>query len=435
MRETRQKLGEYDLLVIGVSHRETPIERLEKVSFDETRHELGLRDLCTRPHVASGMILSTCNRVEVYAIGSQPGLQESCEAFFQHWCVGNDATIDTHRYLKTGREALAHLFNVAASVDSLVPGEAQILGQVKEAYEKLCTLKRSHPVMDRLVRKTISVAKRVRTDTGIAAQAVSIASCAVDLARRIFSDLRQKKVLLIGAGEMGELTAQHLVGRGIAEVIVCNRSYENALELVKKFSATSIPFESMYEYMKSVDIVVVSTGARDHVIEAKRLQRIMSERMNRQLFIIDIAMPRNVDPKVNDLDNVYLYNIEDLKAVVHENLEGRRREMARAAEIVAFEIDNCLDVFEKRRYDALIAEVRAFFEATVRAEIRRAHANASDADDEKLVQALTDKLMQQPLRSLQEEGAEEAAAALRRFIAAPADGDEHGTSANRQPRQ
>ena len=288
-----------------------------------------------RPYEA--LILSTCNRVEFLAVGAGD-IQGSVMAA---WAAARHRTVaelEPYVYVYEGTEAIRHLFSVASSLDSMVLGEPQILGQLKDAYRKARLAGASKTIVNRLLHKSFSVAKRVRTETGVASSAVSISYAAVELAKRIFADMGQYRAMLIGAGEMAELAATHLIQAGIRDILVCNRTFERAVDLARQFKGEPIHFEHLTDRLAEVDIIISSTGAPDPVIRADDVRQVLKRRRYSPMFFIDIAVPRDVEPAVNNFDNVYVYDIDDLKEVVEENLAHRRDEARQAVAIVEEEV-------------------------------------------------------------------------------------------------
>jgi glutamyl-tRNA reductase len=280
------------------------------------------------------MILSTCNRVEILVAACGTDVPEY---LFSCWAAARGERPDAlapYAYMHTGSQAVRHLFTVAASLDSMVLGEPQILGQLKDAYRASLDKHQAKVILNRLLHKAFSVAKRVRTETGVASSAVSISYAAVELAKRIFDDMGSIQAMLIGAGEMAELAATNLVNAGIAAIRVTNRTHERAVQLAALYKGDAIPFEERYKHLVDVDIVISSTGSHEPIIHAHEMRNVMRKRKNRPMFFIDIAVPRDVDPEVNSLDNIYLYDIDDLKEVVEENMAHRREEAERALDIV-----------------------------------------------------------------------------------------------------
>ncbi len=329
-----------ELIVLGINHKTAPIEIRECLAFKSEDLETALAGAHALPSVKENMILSTCNRVEIYAVSreDQAGIGEIKDFLSRFHHLPLEKFGDCI-YLLTGNEAVRHVFRVASSLDSLVVGEPQILGQIKSAYETAVRCQTSGVILHRLLHGAFHVAKRVRTETGIGNSAVSVSSVAVDLARKIFENLEERTVLLIGAGEMCELAAQHLVSGGVGRVLVANRTFERACSLAQKFQGEAIPFEQFQEGLKKADIVISATDSRQVLLEKDSMAGIMKERRYRPVFFIDIADPRNIDPRVNDIENVYLYNIDHLQKVAHDHLRDREKEARKAEDIVAEEVD------------------------------------------------------------------------------------------------
>jgi glutamyl-tRNA reductase len=321
--------------VVGLSHKTAPVEIREKVAFPEKIQEEALRKLLEADGMAEAMILSTCNRVEIYAVGRDA---DTCTAgladFMAAWNGFPVETLAPHLYRLCGDDAIRHIMRVSASLDSMILGEPQILGQLKEAYDRALGHGCTGRILNELMKKTFSVAKAVRTDTGIARSAVSISFAAVELARKIFDDLSGKSVMVIGAGEMAELAVKHLISQGVTEVMVVNRTFDKAVELATAFNGSAIKFEDLAEHLVSSDIVIGSTGAPHYVVTPEIMRKVIHQRKNKPVFLIDISVPRNIDPKVNDLENVYLYDIDDLQSVVEANIKERRKEADKAAAMV-----------------------------------------------------------------------------------------------------
>jgi glutamyl-tRNA reductase len=242
--------------------------------------------------------------------------------------------ITPHLYFYTGQDAIRHVFRVASSLDSMIVGEPQILGQLKDAYRSAVENKTTGSILNRFLYKAFSVAKRVRTETGIASSAVSISFAAVELARKIFDNLDDKKILLIGAGEMAELLTRHLVSRMVKELFITNRTLEHALLLANEFSGKVLKFDELFDNLAQMDIIISSTDAPDLIITYEKIAKALRVRKNKPIFLIDIAVPRNIDPRINDLPNVYLYNIDDLDGIVEKNRRVREKEAKQAEGIV-----------------------------------------------------------------------------------------------------
>jgi glutamyl-tRNA reductase len=287
------------------------------------------------------MILSTCNRVEFLVIGDpqKNPIREVIE-FWGSTCSFAAENIKNHVYVYQGLEAIHHLFTVASSLDSMILGEPQILGQLKQSYRTAVKHGSAKVIVSRALHKAFSVAKRVRTETAIASNAVSISYAAVELAKHIFGDLSPQRAMLVGAGEMAELAATHLLRAGIQGITVANRTLCRGEELADKFNGAAVPFESLTDHLPDVDIIISSTGSQHTVISARDIKKVLKKRRHRPMFFIDIAVPRDIDPDVNSLDNVYLYDIDDLKEVVEENLAERKEEVCCLAQIPGPQTDH-----------------------------------------------------------------------------------------------
>jgi glutamyl-tRNA reductase len=325
------------IFVVGTSHHTAPLNCRERVSFSEHQFTDAYRFFREMRQNGEAVILSTCNRVEIYAATNN---KDGCALLFDF--LSDFHQIDPRQlgqftYSYQNLDAIRHLFNVVTSLDSMVVGEPQILGQVKAAYDQSLCAGASGDTLKRLFTKAIRVGKRVRTETNIGAGAVSISFVAVQLAKKIFQSLEDKTVVIIGAGEMSELTAQHLVENGVSKVIVANRTYEHAVKIAEKFSGTPLTYDADLKFLVDADIVITSTNASHHLIHRQALVEIMRKRKHRYMFLIDIAVPRDIDPEVAGVENAFLYNIDDLEAVVASNLKERGQEAEIAAQIVETE--------------------------------------------------------------------------------------------------
>jgi glutamyl-tRNA reductase len=327
------------ILNIGMNHETAPVEMRECLAGDPQGVARALSFMRTEASIREGLFLSTCNRVEALVTTEQADEATKGLIAMMHRIAGiPEPQLSKALYRYQGMDAVRHIFRVASSLDSMVVGEPQILGQVKEAYGEASRSRSSGVILNRLMHRSFHVAKRVRTETGICEAAVSIAYAAVELAKKIFHELAGKKVLLIGAGEMAELALRHLLRQGITEMAVANRTFERAVELARNFGASAVSFDEMDAELSSADIVITSTGATEPFITPERLRGIMRRRRNRALFFIDIAVPRNVQPEVNLLDNVYVYDIDDLQGVIRYNLTQRQQEALKAERIVEEEV-------------------------------------------------------------------------------------------------
>ena len=316
------------IVVVGLSHKTAPVEIREKLAVPESRMGEALSRLCSYQGVREGVLLSTCNRVEVYAVVDEieAGYGRIQDFMADAHLSLSSEQLNPHLYWHEGDRAISHLFRVASSLDSMIIGESQILGQIKDAFEIALTHKATGIILNKVMKKAISVAKRVRTETKISEMAVSVSYAAVELAKKIFSDLSEKTVLLVGAGEMAKLAAKHFIANGVRHVRVTTRNPQHALELANRFGGTAVAFEDFRDDMASADIVLVSTGAAHYLLSEDDVQHSVKQRMNRPMFLIDISVPRNIDPAVRHVDNAFLFDIDDLKTRVERNRGERLNE-------------------------------------------------------------------------------------------------------------
>lgn len=331
------------LLVTGVSHRTAPVEVRERLAFAETTVPHALRELLARDGISEAVVLSTCNRVEI-AVSASDATDPiaTVDAFlFESRGVTPEA-FGPSLYHHEGRDAIHHLFRVASSLDSMVIGEPQILGQLKAAYAYAKANDSLNGLLENVLARAFSVAKRVRAETGIGQMAVSVSYAAVELARKIFGTLAGRTVMVVGSGKMSELAARHLRRSGAAHIFVTNRTFDRAQELAELFQGTPIEYNRFLAILPEVDILIASSGAPHCILSKDEMQRVISARRNRPVFLIDIAVPRNIEPAVNEIDNVYLYDIDDLQEVVNANLRERIKEAERAEDLVAQEVERMM---------------------------------------------------------------------------------------------
>ena len=362
-----------EIVIVGLNHRSAPIEVRESVAFENAYLRDALARLRGYPSIHEGVILSTCNRVEVVAAASdkRSAFNEISGFLSEQKSDRGAAPIDDHVYSYHGAEAVRHVFRVAASLDSMVVGEPQILGQLKQYYDAAQQAGTVGTILHRLFHRSFSVAKRVRSETGIGSGAVSVSSVAVDLAKRIFDRFDDKTVMLIGAGKMGDLMARHLQSHGVRSLMVTNRTFERAVELAERIKGSPIRFEDYPKYLKMADLVIGCTGAADFLIDAHQVDRVLRERKYQAMFFIDIGDRRNFDPKINDLDNVYLYNIDDLKSVAAENLQERANEASKAEAIVSDEVESFLRWVGSLEQVPTITALRQRFDDIRRRELEK----------------------------------------------------------------
>jgi glutamyl-tRNA reductase len=398
-----------ELFVAGLSHKTAPIGVREKLVVEEDK----LRELIQAIHgngvLSELMILSTCNRVEVYGVAEVPGEARALafRRLSQHRGV-ELASLESYLYTKSELEAVHHCFRVASSLDSMILGEPQILGQFKDAFALAQSCQAVGPVLHALMSRAFAVAKKVRSETGIAHHAVSVSFAAVELARKIFGSLDGKAVLLIGAGKMGELAAKHLVGQGVFPLYVANRTWSGAQELARTLAGTAVPFEESRAILAQVDIVITSTGASEPIIRREDVQWALGARRSRPLFFIDIAVPRDVEPSVNDLDNAFCYDIDDLRQVVEANLRERLREAQKAEALVAREVEKWTARLHDLAVVPTIVSLREKLETIRQAEIAKTLARIPDAPPETraaieaVSQSIVNKILHGPIVKLRE---------------------------------
>jgi glutamyl-tRNA reductase len=382
-----------ELALIGVSHKTAPVEIRERLAFPSDKIRAALESLLARTHAAEAMILSTCNRVEIVAQGPDAKLVQ--DFICEYHQIPADA-ISKHLYSYKNADAIRHLFRVTASLDSMMLGEPQILGQVKEAYRLASAAGTIGSGLSPLLNRAFAVAKRVRSETGISQSAVSISYAAVELARKIFGDLSGKTVMIIGASKMGELAAKHLKRNGVASVLVTNRTFERAVEIAKMFEGAAIPFEHFIDHIDRADIVITSTGAPHFIITRPLAEQVIRNRRNNPVFFIDIAVPRDVDPAVNDIDNAFVYDIDDLQQVIDANMKERMKEAGRAEEIIDREVQAFCTRIQSREVAPTIVLLRDTLEKVRREEIERHRKLLRDmpADQQEATLAVIDQVTQ-----------------------------------------
>ena len=404
-----------EIIVVGLSHNTAPIEIREKLTFSDRQLREGLAHLLCYSGVREGLILSTCNRVEVYAVveHAQEGFQQLQQFLVNHGAgAGPELTaegITKSLYFYSDEDAIRHVLRVTSSLDSMMVGEPQILGQVKEAFEAALHQKATGVVLNKLFKKAISVAKRVRSETRIAENAVSISFAAVELAKKIFGGLEDEEVLLLGAGEMAELAVRHLQSAGIRNLMITTRTYHNAVELAKQFGGVPIHFEDFPRQLGTADIVLCSTDAAHPVIQYDHVAQAIQRRKNRPIFLIDISVPRNIDPQVHKIDNVYLYDIDDLQSVVDANLSERQREALHAEEIVDEEIGSVQRWLKSLEVVPTITALRKRADEIRTSELSRIRSKLAQLPPkerewvESLASSIVNKLLHHPLVVLKNE--------------------------------
>lgn len=392
------------ILLTGLNHKTAPVELRERLAIAPSDLAAETQALLSHPGIREGLILSTCNRVEVLVCheGDDPGVAQYLN---RHFSLG-EKTLEPHLYQYSDTEAVRHLFRVASSLDSMVVGEPQILGQVKESYSAARSVGAVGPALERLLQSAFTAAKKVRSETQIGASSVSIASVAVDLARKIFGSLEGKRVLLVGAGKMSELAARHLMQQGARSLLIANRTHERAVRMAQKFNGHVVRFEDLHARADEADILITSTGSPEFLIRTPHAQQYLQRRRNRPMFLIDIAVPRDVDPEINRLEGIFLYDIDDLQMVAASNLADRSSEAKQAETILEQEV-----VRYQQRVDALdvvpaLVDLQAAAEDMRQAELRRNHGRLKSLTPaqleiiESITRSLMNKFLHQPLQTL-----------------------------------
>ncbi len=399
------------LAVVGLNHRTGAVELRERVHFAPEAAREALRELRRRLPGAGAVILSTCNRVEIYAVhASAPDeLVGELKAFLAEWHELSAQDLEDSLYAYTEREAAGHLFRVSCGLDSLVLGEGQILGQVHDAFLLAQTEQAADKVISALFQRAFSVAKKVRTDTQISAGKVSIGSVAVDLAVSIFMDLSGKTVMIVGSGKMGELTLKSLVSRGAGKLLMVNRSLEKAVELAESYGGEPLSLEALPQALSRADIVITSTGASHYLLGPAHFEAALKQRGQAPVFVIDIAVPRNVDPSVNGVDNVYLYDVDDLKHVAEENQEARRKELDRCLAFVQDGVDQFWKWMRSLEAEPTIVSMSQELNAIRERELAKTLAAMPDLTDKQrqeiayLTRRIVNSILQRPMSQIKRE--------------------------------
>ena len=389
------------LIVLGLNHRTAPVDVRERFSIPKDAIRRGFQHLAEYAVLEEAVVLSTCNRSELYAVVSDKAdAGEAARQFFFD-LTGNDADIEAYLYEYEGEDCIRHLFRVASSLDSLVLGEGQILSQVKQAYALALEGNATSTILNTLFHRAMATGKRVRTETRIAWSAVSVSYAAVELAKDIFGTLKKSSVLIFGAGKMAELTAEHLVSHGVTKLYVANRHYDKAKDFAERFHGEAVPFEHALERAKDVDVVVTSTGAPHYVVKGWETRHLMTQRKGRPLVFIDIAVPRDVDPEVEEIKGVKLFNIDALEAVVDDHMEERRQEAVEAGRIVEEEIASIKKRFQYLSCRPLMALLSERCERIRCRELQRAHSKLPELSEEqqRAMEHMTKMIVRKILRT------------------------------------
>jgi glutamyl-tRNA reductase len=397
----------HDIVLLGINHNTAPVELRECIAFSESQTVDALKQFGQHQDIREILVFSTCNRVEfLFVTNQKPKAIEAAKAFIAEKKSIPQADFKDALYIYEGNEAVRHVFRVAASLDSMMVGEPQILGQVKEAYNLSVRNKKSSVILNRLLHRAFFVAKRVRTETGIGDHAVSISYAAIELGRKIFGQLDDKKVLLIGAGEMAELAVEHLIRHRVAEVMIANRTFERGVALAKKFKGKAIRFEEIPSNLEIIDIIISSTGSPEYVITRDHVKKVMRRRRSRPLFFIDIAVPRDIDPDINRMSNTYVYDIDDLKSVIEENINDRKKEALKGERIVDEAVIRFQEWYDSLEVVPTIVALRNRLDTMAQAEIEKTmqtlkHLNDNDRQALKvMVNAFINKILHNPTQML-----------------------------------
>lgn len=400
-----------DIIIIGLNHTTAPVELRECIAFTPEDTLVAFAQLKQEPSIDEVLVYSTCNRVEILLVtGNSPVAVEVTKRLIASIHQVPLEQFEKVLYQRENDDAVRHIFRVASSLDSMIIGEPQILGQIKSAYQTAREQKASALILNRLLHRAFFVAKKVRTETGIGDRAVSISYAAIELSKKIFDSLIKKKVLMIGAGEMAELAVEHLLRQKIGELYVANRTFERGVSLAEKFKGQAVRFEEIPHWLEQADIIISSTGSPELVIHRDQVKTAMRARRNRPLFLIDIAVPRDIDPEINRLDNAYVYDVDDLQNIIEENLEDRKREALKGERIVDEAVIRFRDWYDNLNVVPTIIDLRSKLRRIIENEIGRTLPNleqTSSTDQEalkKMIETMINKIMHDPTRLLKMEG-------------------------------
>jgi len=392
------------IFVIGLSHKTAPISIRDKVTINPENLVKILDGFKAHKNITESCVISTCNRTELYGtLDDNPANDMDLNQIFESMFSGLDIKLDEFLFFYTHDEAVKHLFEVSAGLDSMALGEPQIFGQVKDAYQAAAKNKNTSSLINRLFNKTFAVTKRIRTETRIGEGTTSVSFAAVELAQKIFGDLKPLKFLIIGAGDSGTLTARHFKDRGALNMLVANRTFERAENLAAHIQGSAIRFDEITSYLKQIDVVVSSTGADKSTINKDQIKKVMKERKNKPLFLIDLGAPRDIEPEVGSIYNVFLYNIDDLKVIVDANLENRKTEVIAAQRIIDDEVKNFFAWYSTIGIIPTIQKLQERFESIRREEIENNISKMNNSDPEQidlLTKSIIKKLLKEPILRL-----------------------------------
>ena len=399
-----------NIIVVGVNHKSAPIEIREKLAFSMRKLNESLKNLDRHPLISENIILSTCNRVEIYAkVEDIENGVISLKKFFADYHEIPMQELNQHFYTYINQETIEHLFSVSSSLDSMIVGEPQILGQVKDAYVAAKDQKATGIILSQLFERSFSVAKKVRSETAIAEKTVSVSYAAVELAKKIFDDLKDKVVLLVGAGEMSELAARHLLASGVNSILVSSRNFERAVGLARSLKGSAIRFENFADELIRTDIVISSTSAPNSIIRKDVVEKAIHKRKNKPMFFIDIAVPRDVEPEVNDIENIYLYNIDDLQKIVDSNKLEREKEAKKARALIKDEVVLFSEWLVSLKVAPTISSIREQAEKIRVSELEKTFFKLKDLTEtqrvtiENMTFSIINKILHKPTAKLREQ--------------------------------
>lgn len=432
------------LFLLGVSHRTAPVDLRERLDFSSRDVGAAVEALCARSSATETVVLSTCNRSELYVVGEEPSkVREELVHFLGDYHQVPAEDFVPHLFAREDAQAAHHLFRVAAGLDSLVVGEPQVLGQVKDAFTVASERHCAGPVLNRLFASSFAVGKRVRTETSLGEGAVSVSFAAVQLARKIFGKLDGRRVLVIGAGEMGELTARHLRANGVGDIVITGRTLSRAQELADSVGGTATPWGDLTAALSRADIVITATGSPVPIITRANVAAVMGRQRREPLFIIDIAIPRDVEAEAGDIEQVFLYNVDDLQAIVQENMSRRSAEVQHAEEIVAEEVGKFMAWRRSRGAVSTVVALRQRFDQIRRSELERLDFKLAGLDPDararvdEVTRLIVEKLLLEPteqLKALPDEETQVAYTdAVRRLFALRDEATDASPSRKRQP--
>jgi len=420
--------GEGDrLLAVGLSHHTAPVEIRERLALDEDGVRRTLERLRREEIVEEAMLISTCNRVELYTI---PRSIEALQEFYGGFRGPNGERIDSHLYWHRGRDAVKHLFRVAASLDSLVVGEPQILGQVKNAVRIAEESSALGQVLHPLTQRTMSVAKKVRSQTDIGKNRVGVGNAGVDLALQIFGGLEGKRCMLVGVGEMGRQVAVALMSAGLEELLITNRTFERSVDVAAEYGGTPVPYERMEDYLPRADIVLTATSAQQPIVTVAMVRKALRDRHYRTVFLIDLAVPRNIEPQVDELEDAYLFNVDDLSRVVEQGKAAREQAAQAALEMLDVEADRFLAALRQVDINSDLRGVAEVAEAFRTAEVARSRRLTNTLDEpqlealDALTKALVKKLLHRPMMAVRTAAREGDSGAVQTLLRQWKDDDE-----------